>query len=113
MQKRKVPLFTNIEKIKNPYECLTEEFTPISEPFFKDYIRHDLVNNIFIVMDAMGKFQISITIKNSKGRLVLTGTRKKPREWASLNNLYLFLKLSGITIKMPVLLYFGKINNEI
>ncbi|MEO8408388.1 MAG: hypothetical protein ABI476_08165 [Oxalobacteraceae bacterium] len=106
-------MFTNNENSKNLYGCLAEDRTPVSESFFKDYIRHELINAIFIVTDEVGKFQLSIKIYNSKGRLILTGTRKKPREWASLNNLYSFLKSSGITSKTPVLLYFGRIDNEI
>ena len=113
MLKRKPHLFTSNEKVKNPYECLAEERAPISESFFKDYIHHELIKAIFIINNGMNKFQLFITINNSKGGLLLTGTRKKPREWSSLNNLYSFLKSSGITNKIPVLLYFGRIDNGI
>lgn len=113
MSKQKVHLFTNSETTKNPYGCLTEDRTPISESFFKNYIHHELINSIFIATDEMGKFHLSMKLHNSKGRLILTGTRKKPREWANLNNLYLFLKSSGITSKTPVLLYLGRVIDEI
>jgi hypothetical protein len=59
----------------------------ISESDLIDCVRNKAVKKLHIIQDPNGKFRIVVNLTWKEGDFDLITTRRKPREWASLDRL--------------------------
>lgn len=64
----------------------------ISEAELTDFVKNNVVERINIVQSEAGKYQIVIALTWKEGEWNLLTTRRKPREWASLDRLARHIK---------------------
>jgi hypothetical protein len=82
--------------------CGTETNVEILERELLEAIRNDAVTRITIQQQSNGKYRIIVNLSWKSGDYVVTTTRKKAREWVSLDRLILYLREEQ---KLPLRIY--------
>jgi hypothetical protein len=59
----------------------------VSESELGLVVKSRALRRLLIHRTDAGRFRVSVTLNNQEGELDLVTTRKKPREWASLDRL--------------------------
>ena len=61
-----------------------------------DYLKNRVVHKIRVYENEKGRYQITVQVSWKGGELQLITTRKKPREWASLDRMVKHFKTVGV-----------------
>lgn len=79
----------------------------VGEADLFEYLKNNAVHSLRVHETDGGKFQIFARVNWKGGELQLITTRRKPREWASLDRLAKHFKKAGVVNKLNWVIIFS------